>query len=823
MGIGNWVKNSTKGESNMWTKLRGNFRLLFMMCAMLLAIPAVALASDANVTSVVDVTTPNGAVTLQAGQSENITINMTVTGNQVGDSTFEVNRDWQLQSNGTFVGSNPKEFSVGPQSGGTTTPFSTTGTVSVASGVAAGGPHALKVGVFDITNTNTTGAKLVAGSSATYSVTVASPPPPSDTTAPTVTAIASKDANPTNAASVRWDVTFSENVTGVGTSDFSLANTGLTSPSISGVTGSGANYVVTADTGSGNGTLGLNLVDDDTIVDGANNKLGGTGTGTGNLTGEVYTIDKTKPEITASATTQPGGAAYTAGTWTNKDVAVSFSCLDSGGSDIDQNTVAGDTLTTSGADQSVTNTGTCTDKAGNVANSATFSNIDIDKVAPTVTLGAATGTSGTNGWYTSVVTQTFNASDALSGLAGPASFTKSSGATEEGSNVNIASGVVYDNAGNTASTSAGPFKIDLTDPVANCDSAPSGWSGSDVSINCQASDAVSGLANAADANFSLATSVPTGTETANASTGTRVVTDAAGRSVTAGPINDIKVDKKAPALVSDGPTTQPNAAGWYKTAVTNGFTATDGGSGFAPSGNLTYSFSKSSGTNEGAAVTIASGAVSDAVGNSTASINSAAFKIDLSDPTNVTFQGGPAANTSYDFGSVPAAPTCIANDAPSGLKSCVVTGYSTAVGTHTMTATATDNADRTATVTRIYTVNPYTLSGFYSPVDYNGTWNTVKGGSTVPLKFEVFNSLGELTNTSVVKQFIVKGVACPGSNVVADDIEMLSTGGTALRYDGTGGQFIQNWQTPKKPGTCYDVTVVTIDGTQLPFAHFMLK
>ena len=80
-------------------------------------------------------------------------------------------------------------------------------------------------------------------------------------------------------------------------------------------------------------------------------------------------------------------------------------------------------------------------------------------------------------------------------------------------------------------------------------------------------------------------------------TGTQVVTDAAGRSVTAGPITNIKVDKKAPALVSDGPTTQPNAAGWYKNAVTNGFKATDGGSGFAPSGDLTYSFNQSSGTN----------------------------------------------------------------------------------------------------------------------------------------------------------------------------------------------------------------------------------
>ena len=55
-----------------------------------------------------------------------------------------------------------------------------------------------------------------------------------------------------------------------------------------------------------------------------------------------------------------------------------------------------------------------------------------------------------------------------------------------------------------------------------------------------------------------------------------------------------------------------------------------------------------------------------------------------------------------------------------------------------MTATATDNAGRTATATRSYTVNAWTTKGFYQPVDMDGVYNTVKGGSTVPLKFELF-------------------------------------------------------------------------------------
>jgi hypothetical protein len=152
----------------MRTNLRSKARLLIMMLGMLLAVPAWALASEVDVTSVVDVTTPEGAVTLQPGQSENITINMTISGAQAQSATFEVYRDWQLQANGTFVGSNPQEFPVPPRPPSLPAfHYTTTGTVSVANGVAAGGPHTLTVGVFDITNATGPGGKLAAGDSAT--------------------------------------------------------------------------------------------------------------------------------------------------------------------------------------------------------------------------------------------------------------------------------------------------------------------------------------------------------------------------------------------------------------------------------------------------------------------------------------------------------------------------------------------------------------------------------------------------------------------------------------------------------------------------------
>ncbi|PYR17523.1 MAG: hypothetical protein DMF94_23420 [Acidobacteria bacterium] len=126
-----------------------------------------------------------------------------------------------------------------------------------------------------------------------------------DKTTPSVVSINRAGSNPTNGASVSWTVTFSEPVTGVGTSDFAVVASGVTGTSVSSVSGSGATYTVTANTGSGSGTLGLNLADDDSIADSAGNKLGGTGTGNGNFTGEVYTIDKTTP--TAAVSYSPTG------------------------------------------------------------------------------------------------------------------------------------------------------------------------------------------------------------------------------------------------------------------------------------------------------------------------------------------------------------------------------------------------------------------------------------------------------------------------------------------------------------------------------------
>ncbi len=75
-------------------------------------------------------------------------------------------------------------------------------------------------------------------------------------------------------------------------------------------------YTVAASTGTGNGTLGLNLVDDDSITDISGNKLGGTGNGNGNFTGQAYDVQKSTP-TTTTVTFEAGpytyrGTAFTA-------------------------------------------------------------------------------------------------------------------------------------------------------------------------------------------------------------------------------------------------------------------------------------------------------------------------------------------------------------------------------------------------------------------------------------------------------------------------------------------------------------------------------
>jgi hypothetical protein len=187
--------------------------------------------------------------------------------------------------------------------------------------------------------------------------------------------------------------------------------------------------------------------------------------------------------------------------------------------------------------------------------------------------------------------------------------------------------------------------------------------------------------------------------------------------------------------------------------------------------------------------------------------------------TTVTCAAGPF----YYTGS-PITPCSALVTGVGGLNQSLMVNYTnnTAVGTATASATyGGDTNHNGSTDSKNFSILAWTLNGFYQPVDMGGVFNTVKGGSTVPLKFEVFAGLTELTSTSVVQSFVQTRIACDTSATI-DEIEVTTTGGTSLRYDTTAGQFIQNWKTPTGANTCYRVTMTTADGSSL-IAFFRLK
>lgn len=117
-------------------------------------------------------------------------------------------------------------------------------------------------------------------------IVVAEPPP-------SVSSINRTSFNPTKSnTSVSWTVTFNTSVTGVDTGDFTLVQAGgATGATISSVSGSGTTWTVTANTGTGaSGTVRLDLVDNDTIVNASSVALGGAGAGNGNFSGQTYTL-----------------------------------------------------------------------------------------------------------------------------------------------------------------------------------------------------------------------------------------------------------------------------------------------------------------------------------------------------------------------------------------------------------------------------------------------------------------------------------------------------------------------------------------------------
>jgi sugar lactone lactonase YvrE len=205
----------------------------------------------------------------------------------------------------------------------------------------------------------------------------------------------------------------------------------------------------------------------------------------------VRVLDNTLPTVTATATTADT-RTYAPNNWTNQTVTVQFACSDTGSGVA--TCPANQAFGSNGVYQA---TGTATDRAGN-SGTGTFAGIEVDKTAPTIT-PTATNANGTayaaGAWTNQTATVHFTCSDNLSGVA---SCPPDQAVSAEGV-VATVSGTATDNAGNRASASFGPVKLDTTAPVisgmpnASCSLWPA--NGKMVQVaTVTAADALSGLA-----------------------------------------------------------------------------------------------------------------------------------------------------------------------------------------------------------------------------------------------------------------------------------------------------------------------------------------
>ena len=168
-------------------------------------------------------------------------------------------------------------------------------TLDLSTVTTVAGTYVLTLNTSNITDTS--GNALAAAVSDTFVI---------DKTAPTAAAIVRASATPTNSGSLNFTVVFTEAVSGVDSSDFTLTGTASSGASIASVTRvSDSVYTVAVTGASGNGTLGLNLKSSGTgIADLAGNAI------SAGATGQLYTLDNTAPSVVGISRT---GAQYTSG------------------------------------------------------------------------------------------------------------------------------------------------------------------------------------------------------------------------------------------------------------------------------------------------------------------------------------------------------------------------------------------------------------------------------------------------------------------------------------------------------------------------------
>jgi hypothetical protein len=268
----------------------------------------------------------------------------------------------------------------------------------------------------------------------------------------------------------------------------------------------------------------------------------------------------------------------------------------------------------------------------------------------------------------------------------------------------------------------------------------------------------------------------------------------------------IKRDGTAPDVTLGAVSGTAGTNGWYTSAIDVEFRAADGLSGFSGKADP-HTFTVSSGTQQGAAVAVASGTVTDLAGNTADSVNSGPFKVDSTKPSlNPVVSPNPVLLN----GTATASPG--ASDATSGIASANCDPVNTSsVGAKSVNCSATDNAGNQNSASANYNVN-YNFAGFRAPVDNNGVFNTAKAGSAIPMKFSLFGNHG----LGVIATGFPKATAVTCPRVMTTDLieETVNTTSNSFTYDATADQYNYVWKTQSTyAGKCYRFDLQLIDGT----------
>lgn len=260
----------------------------------------------------------------------------------------------------------------------------------------------------------------------------------------TVAAITRSGGNPVCTGDmVNWAVSLNGSVAGLGLSNFALV--GGTGASLSGISGGGANYSLSANVGSAAATLGLNLVN----ASGVSPTISGLP-----FTGQTYTVNA-RPQVNALSppaicsgqfanivpTSTPAGATFS---WTASNTAGSVSGFSSGSG--------------SGISQALSGSGSVT-----YAVSATLSSCgsaNPTNIVQSVSNPAITTTSLPSG----AVGQVYNATLASSGLIGAPSYTVTGGSLPTSLTLSP-SGTL---SGTPSAAGTFNFTVSLSDGAASC-------------------------------------------------------------------------------------------------------------------------------------------------------------------------------------------------------------------------------------------------------------------------------------------------------------------------------------------------------------------